>query len=458
MFLGNCTVKRAVKQFECKALHRFLFAGFRSALNQNGISLIMAIVAGMFLSILGYVTVSIVIMDARTNASFLQSTQAFWLAESGIEMAYRWIRYEDPPPGGSAQFVKYNAVQLGAGTYTVTIDPDDANPTTYIKKYKLISVGDVGNVQRTIEIEMQMTSFNKFAYLTGDEGGTIWFKSGDVIEGPMHSNDQISITQSPVFMGKVTSSANSFNQGNPFNPDFQSGYQLGVPPMIFPTQQEVLDNYWASNTDPPDLIIDARFGKDASIEFNPDGTLTYNIWRYQGSKKKYIAENIVVNVADVNGFIYVRGDVWLEGTLDGVVTILSTDDMRITDNLVYDCSDAAGIPASDCDDMLGLISLKEMIVADNTANRTDVIINASILTLDDSFTVENYYSGSPRGTLTIWGSLSQKVRGPVGTFSYWGGTGYDKDYHYDTRFVDTPPPYFPVTGQYDFNYWKEVAN
>ncbi len=426
---------------------------------QKGVSLIMAIVAGMFLSILGYVTVSMVIMDARASGAALQSTQAFWLAESGIELAYRWLRFEDPPPGGIAPFVKYNARQEGAGSFTVTIDPDDANAGTYLKKYKLTSVGDVGGITRTIEVAMQMTTFNKYAYLTGSEGGSIWFKGGDVIEGPIHSNDRLSIVQNPVFMGKVSSSANSFNKGNPFNPDFQDGYQLGVPPVIFPTEQDLMDNYWASNTNPPSVIIDARFGKDASIEFNPDGTFTYNIWHFnRRGRKVYDARNVVVNVADADGLVYVRGDVSVEGTLDGAVTVISTDDMTITDDVVYACADGSGRPSAGCDDVLGLISLKDMIVADNNSNGNDVKIDASILTLDNSFTVENYWSGYPRGKLTIWGSLSQKVRGPVGTFSWWGQTGYDKDYHYDTRFSDTPPPYFPVTGQYHYDYWKEVAN
>ncbi len=426
--------------------------------DEKGLSLIMAIVVGIILSIVGYVTISAVIVDSQISAQHLQSSQAFWLAESGIELAYRWLRYQDPPPGGITPFLKYDHQSAGAGTFTVTIDPDNNNTNTYLKKYKLISMGELDDVERKIEVAMEMTTFNKYAYLTGDEGGTIWFNTGDLIEGPIHSNDQISIVGSPVFMGKVTSTANSFNQGSPFNPDFQDGYQLGVPPVIFPTQQDLMDNYWAMNTDPPDLIIDARFGKDASIEFNSDGTLTYNVWHWSGGNKIYDIQNAVVNVADLNGLVYVKGDVRIKGTLNGVVTVVSTSNMIVTNDIVYQCSDANGIPLPGCDDILGLISLKNIIIRDNAPNRDDVIINASILTLDDSFTVQNYNSGSPRGDLTIWGSLSQKERGPVGTFSWWGTTGYEKDYHYDTRFISTPPPYFPVTGQYHFNYWKEVTD
>lgn len=426
--------------------------------DEKGLSLIMTIVGVMFLSIIGYVTVSTVVMDSLMGAKSLQSTQAFWLAEGGIELAYRWLQYQDPPPGGTDPFVQYNQQPAGAGTYTVTIDPDDGNPSTYLKTYKIISVGNVDNVVRKIEVEMETTTFNKYAYLTGNEGGTIWFNTGDLIEGPIHSNDQISIVGSPVFMGKVTSTASSFNQGWPFNPDFQDGYQLGVPPVIFPTQQDIMDNYWAENSNPPDLIIDARFGKKAKVVFKADGTLVYDVWHWEGGTKVYDIQNAVEVIDDLNGLIYVKGSVLVKGTVDGVVTLLATKNIKVINDIVYEMSDFNGKPLPGCDDMLGLISLKNVIIADNNPNANDVIINAAILTLGDSFRVQNYASGPPRGDLTIYGSLSQKVRGPVGTFSWWGTTGYEKDYHYDDRFVDTPPPYYPSTGQYHFNYWKEVTD
>ncbi|MCG8605868.1 DUF4900 domain-containing protein [bacterium] len=427
-------------------------------LAEEGSSIVVAVLTGAFLSIAGYVTVSSIIVDNRMAVGNYQSIQALWLAESGVELAYRWLRYQDPAPGGIDPFLKYDQVAAGSGKYSVTIDPDNNNVNTYLKKYKIISEAEVDDVVRKIEIEVETTTFNKYAYLTGDEGGTIWFNTGDVIEGPLHSNDQISIVGTPTFMGKLTSSANSFNQGSPFNPDFQDGYQLGVPPAIFPTQQGIIDNYWAMNENPPSLIIDARFGKKARIEFMADGTLVYDVWHLEGGEVVYDIENAVEVVDDLNGLIYVKGTVRVEGTLNGQVTVAATRNIRITDDIVYAGSDANGKPTSGCDDMLGLISMKETIVADNTANSNDVIINAAILTLDDSFTVRNYDTGSPRGDLTIWGSLSQKVRGPVGTFGWWGTTGYQKDYHYDDRFIDTAPPYFPTTGQYSYSYWKEVTD
>lgn len=48
-----------------------------------------------------------------------------------------------------------NPVSLGNGTYTVTIYPEQDNPTSYLKTYRIVSVGKVTTVEKTIEIVVQ---------------------------------------------------------------------------------------------------------------------------------------------------------------------------------------------------------------------------------------------------------------------------------------------------------------
>lgn len=67
-------------------------------------------------------------------------------------------------------------------------------------------------------------------------------------------------------------------------------------------------------------------------------------------------------------------------------------------------------------------------------------IYASIQTLAHSFWVQSYNLGADLGRLSVRGSIAQKWRGAVGTS---GGTGFDKDYSYDTRLQFASPPYFP---------------
>jgi hypothetical protein len=75
-------------------------------------------------------------------------------------------------------------------------------------------------------------------------------------------------------------------------------------------------------------------------------------------------------------------------------------------------------------------------------------IQAAILALQHSFTVDGYKCGSNLGPLNVTGALAQRFRGTVGsgvTFSAGvcsGGHGYCKNYAYDYTFKSQTPPHF----------------
>jgi hypothetical protein len=86
-----------------------------------------------------------------------------------------------------------------------------------------------------------------------------------------------------------------------------------------------------------------------------------------------------------------------------------------------------------------------------------IVLAGSQSTSDGSFSVVDYNTKIPPGNLKMMGGIIQKARGPVGTFS--GGairTGYVKDYWYDPRLADYPPPYFPTTGLHDRVSWRRI--
>lgn len=167
------------------------------------------------------------------------------------------------------------------------------------------------------------------------------------------------------------------------------------------------------------------------------------------------------------GVIYVDGKVAISGTLRGRVTVAATNQIIIADDMVYSVDPGSGT----CEDMMGLFSGNDIIVADNTVNApqrpasgwsyrtyddtSDEFVHGIVLALD-IFTVENYNSGSGsaedcettnwgRGCLYLTGGIIQRTRGAVGTS---GGTGYLKRYSYDTCGSTAPPPYFPTTGHF----------
>ena len=99
--------------------------------------------------------------------------------------------------------------------------------------------------------------------------------------------------------------------------------------------------------------------------------------------------------------------------------------------------------------MLGLIANQFVRVyhpvdanCDNNGGPGSIQIDAAILALQHSFTVDHYYCGNPLGTLTVNGVIAQKFRGPVGTGGSSISTGYLKDYNYDDRLQLRQPPYF----------------
>lgn len=429
---------------------------------ERGVSLVMALVLTALLAATAMTTVSLVAKSSRISGNHVMGQQAFWLAEAGIEAGQDYLRGLATPPNTLDVLYPYNNVQLGAGTFSVSITPDAANPGNYLKAFTLRGTGTVGSITRTIEVDVTMKTFNNYAYLTDSEGGIIWFTTGDLVEGPLHSNDQISISGSPIFQGKVTSNANSFRQGWWYNPTFVEGYQLGVPKVQLPDISEVLNNFTIVNAGSPTFSKTLTGNTLAEVKFNADGTFTYGEFSTSGgpytyqSSKTYTYGPITQSVASTNNLIYIDGSVEVSGTINGSVTISATDDILLVDDVRYHDSDAGGVPTASSVDYLGLVAADDIMVVDNAANSTDIVINGAALALGGSFLVQHYWSGAFRGNLTLYGSLSQKTRGPVGTVSWWGKTGYQKNYHFDSRFSAAVPPYYPATGEYKTLSWREV--
>jgi hypothetical protein len=165
------------------------------------------------------------------------------------------------------------------------------------------------------------------------------------------------------------------------------------------------------------------------------------------------------------------GDAIVNGSVTGPLTIGAQNNVVIDGNLCYTTgstcsadSGQSGGPPSSSTDMLGLIAYNYVEVnhplsgSNNAAtcggshvapscDLSNPDINAAILALNHSFLVNNWASGSPLGSLTVNGSISEDWRGAVGTYS--GSTvasGYLKAYSYDSRLKYFAPPYYLSPG------------
>ena len=175
------------------------------------------------------------------------------------------------------------------------------------------------------------------------------------------------------------------------------------------------------------------------------------------------------------GVIYVDGDVAVSGTVRSRVTVATTGNIVIADDLVYSIDPAVG----NCHDILGLFAGGSVVVAETPINSawqrgsgsawfsyddsTEERVHAFVLTLN-SFIAEDHDQGPTnaedcegtnwgRGCLYLTGGIIQRIRGAVGLSS---GTGYLKRYSYDQCGESQPPPYFPTTGRFSRGAYYEV--
>jgi hypothetical protein len=145
------------------------------------------------------------------------------------------------------------------------------------------------------------------------------------------------------------------------------------------------------------------------------------------------------------------------------MTAAADNDVIIMWDLVYE----TGLTG---DDLLGLVANNSVFIyhpvnssGDNLSipgrpsgrtRFTDARVDAAILTLNHSFTVQQYREGNQLGTLTVRGSIAQLYRGPV---ALGGVSGYEKDYIYDQRLAYMAPPRFidPVKSFWRIVSWEE---
>lgn len=393
--------------------------------------------------------------ELNASERFIDTSQAFHLAEAGMDDAARWLRSQAAPPAGTAAFDPFGGAQsLGSGTYTATIDPDDANPDSSVDHFTITSVGRdaTTGVLRQLVSVLRIESLSRYSYLTnaeewrlGRQVVPVWFTSHDRVYGPTHTNGQWHLSGSPQFHGPTSSVATTvdYQHGGPprDNPRFHEGLTLGAPRVTLSRDTRQLRLAAASASG-------AWFTGNTTLTLRSDGTMAVTNHALGLTNR--------VRRLPANGAVFVNGGhVTVSGTLRGQLTIGTSENVVVTDHLDY-----ATNPASRSgSDLLGLVAERDIVVAASAPS--GLRIHASILAPNGSFTVERWWSGPPKGELHILGGLIQDVRGAVGTFDPRQDrllSGYAKDYRYDQRLLRLSPPFFPATGQYEEVLWQELAN
>lgn len=454
---------------------------FKKMNNNKGFVLILTYLLIVTLSILGMAFFARTVGERKVTNVDKDGVLAFNMAKAGIARAIVYMREAQPtttvafdPFSGTQTLCANTTMTAGAcsapniatGTYKVTVTPSGVFGSS--RRFVISSIGVAGQVTRTISATVQTDNFARFAYFSDTEHfgegwwrQPVWFISADQIWGPTHTNGHFHVSGEPTFYDSTASTDNFltyYHGGFPDDdPHFIGGLTLGADPIPMPSQAIALHNAAVQTG-----IV---YNGNTTIVLNSNGTMT--VTNSQANC------NPCIDVAKpANNALYVAGgDLTVSGTLSGSLTVGTNRNIIIPGNLVYNtlpsgstfcpagatvANDGSGRACSTSADKMGVIAEKQVIVSASAPY--DVEIDASVMSMDKSFLVENWDSGLAKGVLKVFGGIIQNQRGPVGTFNSNTNavsTGYSKSYIYDSRFTTSPPDFFPQTGDYLKLLWQE---
>ncbi len=414
---------------------------------------------------------------------------ANYLAQSGIcERGFPFLRSREPGnlPRGRVDLASggISGVGIYNNTYVYRLtEHSGGNVFRQTNYYTIYSTGvvtyedsrgDEISVARQRSLTILLRSFVNYMYLTDMEttifGEVIKFWTGDTLYGRVHSNEQIAMMGRPVFYGPISTTASAFWHGTGYNPYFAIDPVYNAPAVIVPDEATKVRNCAAgcSQTYESQGIYNHRLVFDGS---------GYTIYRWEigtpFDPDSSFLEHGPIGSSDLNTMFF-YGPLELMGRLQGRITVGASEDIRLIDDIWYWDSRPNGEVDSNSINVLGIVSEGNILIAntwengrENSAFGTDIIINAGMIALGESFTFEDQnddweiyqgpLTGDERGNIRLWGSVVQKRRGYVHRSNH-NGTGYDKDYHYDFRFSTMPPPCYPdATDQLGHSLFDVIA-
>ncbi|MBA4251068.1 MAG: hypothetical protein C0425_06185 [Chlorobiaceae bacterium] len=374
--------------------------------------------------------------SVENYVDYYSESMAASMALTGANMAANQIFLDQSWTEG------FNNIAFNNGRINVTVN------TLNIVQREVVSIGTFNSVDREVRILLQPSNFAKFAYYTSIMPGNLWFVTGDTIWGPMHIQGNLNVFGTPVFNGRVTirNQLRRFNAAS--NPRFFGGFETGV---SIPMPGNVDALIAASNSGGRNFR-----NTDLFITFNTDGTVT---WR-AGTSGNFVTEPLST-FAPNGSIVTERGNVHVSGTLNGRVTLAATHssgtghgNVFLVDDLVYRQNPLTG-PSQD---MLGLVATNNIIIRNVPANRGDVNIHGSLLSLGGGLMAEDHGSIGRQGAINLVGGIIERQAQPTGVFDPGTGqitSGYNSRFKYDERFMLTSPPFFPVTGSLEIVSWYE---
>jgi len=446
----------------------------------------------LFAMIFGSISFTVIVLGVSGYAMYENKASiykhnreyAFQIAEAGINY-YRWHLAHDNEDywdgqgqGAIGPFVheyKDKNDQI-IGYFSLGITPPALGSTVVT----ISSTGWVLNQsksKRTIKARVGFESLADYAFLTNND---VWIGASEVTSGKFHANGGIrfdGIGNAPITSAKdeyVCMPMHGQGCTGQLKPGIwgsggpQDYWDFPVPAIDFDAITANLADVRAGALNggiykPSSGEIgwhinftadgDVRIRKVLSCESHRGKDIGSRSWKWFCIDINSEEENWETLSMPSNGYIYIEDDVWVDGDVNGRVTIGAKSDsgnksIIINNNIQYIEKNGEHI--------LGLIASDNVLIPYNSPD---------ILRIDGAILAQNgaakryYFPGNIKDELFVYGSI---ITNGVWTWSWvtQGGSvvsGYRDTYStYDANLTYGPPPGFPIGSEYNLISWEEV--
>lgn len=451
----------------------------------SGNIMITVLVSVSALAIIGISLLGIVMSQIKIFKLKKAEIYALHIAEAGANY-YKWHLAHSPEDyqdgtnrPGPYEHNYYDTYGKLAGKFFLTITP----PPTGSTIVGVISEGRSStslNTKRKIQIKYGKPSLAQYSFLTNSD---IWLGPEENVSGPFYANGGIRMdganNAEMVSAKKTYTCAPNFGC-NPAlekpgiwgtGPNFNL-WKFPVPTIDFDLITTNLADI-KSKTQTNGHYYENSNKKGYYIIFNNNSTYTiYKVtnlqspikqlnddWTKMENKAEEIKDKSFIGTYNLplNGLIFVEDELWVEGIINGRVTVVSAKlpdvsskntSIIINNNITYISHDGSHV--------LGLIAQKDIKVPRYCS--TDLQIDGFLLA-QKGRVFRNYYS-SPyiKNSLTVYGGI---ITNKTWTWSWVNGSNVVIDGYkstnaiYDNNAKYSPPPGFPTSGEYDVISWRE---
>lgn len=392
----------------------------------------------------------------------------------------------------------YTVKRRGFADYAYFSDLEVLNPAKYPDTHPWVISGDLDRQcdRRHYEPSKPHPTTGEVlppprAWENGGECAMVNWLTNDRVHGPLHTNDALLVCGEPRFWGKTTSSwvgdgtrRYLMNPGCTNDPSFWNNYEKRYctltqsdvcydEPLQLPTGVQLLKSVPGAciYTGPTRIRLNGNHMEVWSpntsggcgtgwvpqpargvvyVQPVPEGTVEQPCPHPAGWVNPQNGVGFPREAADITTYSCRSGDLFVENGTYKSVTLVAENRLVVTSS-IYPWRDTTRK-----DVVIGFVSggdieIYHPVDASGANLLTSPVrtIYAAMLAPTGSLTVQNYDKGAHLGRLWVYGAISQKWRGLVGTTDQLHG--YAKRYYHEDLLHTIRPPHFPAAqgGRYE---------